>query len=103
MSAWLAAAVVGLGTYVTRASFIVTLADRDLPPFVVRLMRNVAPAVLAALVASILVGDEGIGGLAQPVALASLASAALLAVRTRNLFYSLGTGMVVFWLLSWVF
>ncbi|MDH3498572.1 MAG: AzlD domain-containing protein [Acidimicrobiia bacterium] len=101
MSAWFAAAIVGLGTYLTRASFLVTLADRDLPPVMIHAMRNVAPAVLAALVASILVGERGVAGLAQPVELVALSVALVVAARTRNLTATLATGMAAFWIARW--
>jgi branched-subunit amino acid transport protein len=94
--------VVGVGTYLTRASFIVALADRDLPVFLVRAMRNVAPAVLAALVASLLVGDRGVAGLAQPAEVVALSTAGLVAYRTKNVPVTLVTGMVVLWLMRWL-
>jgi branched-subunit amino acid transport protein len=103
MSPWIAAVLVGVGTYLTRASFIVTLADRDLPPIAIRAMRNVGPAVLSALLASIVVGDQGLAGLWQPVELASLLVAAVTAVRTRNLTVVLAAGMLTFWTLRIVF
>ena len=103
MSAWIAAVLVGLGTYLSRASFIVTLADRDLPPVAIRAMRNVGPAVLSALLASIVVGDRGLPGLWQPLELTALAVAALVAVRTRNLTFVLISGMVAFWTLQLIF
>ena len=56
--------VVGLGTYASRAIFIVALADRTLPPLLTSALRYVGAAVLSALAASILVGEEGISGLA---------------------------------------
>lgn len=93
-----AIAVVGLGTYATRASFIILLANRDLPPLLQRAVRNVGPAVLAALVASLLVGEEGITGLAPSVELASLIAASLVAWKTRNVIAGLVVGMAALWI-----
>ncbi len=102
MNLWIASVMVGVGTYLTRASFILALADRDLPPIVQRAMRSVGPAVLAALVAALVVGDSGIIGLWKPVELASLAAAAGVALRFHNLPAALAAGMGTLWLLRWL-
>lgn len=98
MTDLVAVVVVGLGTYATRASFIILLADRTLPPVLQRAVRNVGPAVLSALVASLLVGEEGITGLIPSVELASLASASVVAWRWKNVIAGLAVGMVVLWI-----
>lgn len=98
MTDLVAVVVVGVGTYATRASFIILLADRTLPPLLQRAVRNVGPAVLAALVASLLVGEEGITGLAPSVELASLAAASLVAWRRKNVIAGLAMGMAVLWI-----
>lgn len=94
----LAVLVVGLGTYATRASFIILLADRTLPPLLQRAVRNVGPAVLSALVASLLVGEQGITGLTPSVELTSLAAASLVAWRWKNVIAGLVVGMAVLWI-----
>lgn len=100
MTALLATLIVGVGTYFSRASFILTLADRDLPLFVKRAMRNVGPAVLAALVASLLVGDEGLAGLAPSPETISLLIAGGVAWKTRNVVTTLAAGMIAIWILN---
>ncbi len=90
--------VVGVGTYATRASFIILLADQSLPPLLQRAVRNVGPAVLSALVASLLVGEKGITGLTPSVELASLAAASLVAWRWKNVIAGLVVGMAVLWI-----
>ncbi|NND84204.1 MAG: AzlD domain-containing protein [Acidimicrobiia bacterium] len=52
--------VVGVGTYAARSVFIVGVGSRALSPEAERFLRNIGPAVLAALVAQLLVGD-GVG------------------------------------------
>lgn len=100
MTALLATVIVGVGTYLSRASFILTLADRDLPLFLKRAMRNVGPAVLAALVASLLVGDEGLSGLAPSPETVSLVIAGGVAWKTRNVVATLVAGMISIWTLN---
>ena len=100
MSFLVAVLVVGAGTYLTRASFILLLANRDMPQLLQRAARNVGPAVLAALVASLLVGDRGITGLAPSIEVTSLAVAALAVWRTENVIVGLSAGMVTLWVLG---
>ncbi|HWI41990.1 MAG TPA: AzlD domain-containing protein [Nocardioides sp.] len=99
MSSLLAILAVGLGTFVSRAAFIVALARRTVPERVVRALDQVAPATLAALVAALLVGD-GHGGPGLPE-LGGLAVAALVGLRWRNLIVILAAGMTAYWLLGW--
>lgn len=94
----LAIVAVGIGTYATRASFIIVLAERGLPPLLQRAVRNVGPAVLAALVASLLVGERGLAGLAPSVELVSLMAGGVVAWRLKNVIAGLVIGMVVLWI-----
>lgn len=57
MTAFLTFAVVGLGTYLSRAIFIVGVGERTLPPEAERFIRAIGPSVLAALVAQLLMGE----------------------------------------------
>jgi branched-subunit amino acid transport protein len=100
MTAFWATLIVGVGTYATRASFVVGLAKRDLPAPVTRALRNVGPAVLASLVGSLLVGDTGLGGLAPSREMAALALAGLVAWRSRNVIWTLLTGMCAIWIFN---
>ena len=97
MSDAIAIVLVGVGTYATRASFIILLANRELPHVLRRAVGNVGPAVLAALVASLLVGEEGITGLTPSAELGSLIAAGLVAWRFTNVIAGLVVGMVVLW------
>jgi len=94
-SAWLTIVLASLGTFVLRASFLV-VADRlvDLPPLTQRILRQIPPAVLAALVLPALVRPEGTLDLWQPRLLAGLVAAAV-SWRTRNVGLTLVVGMAV--------
>lgn len=96
MSALLAIIAAGLGTYFSRAVFIIALANRQIP-FQVRLaMEYVGPSVMAALVVTMLVGGDGELMVGAPEAL-SLLTAALVAWRTRNHLLTIVLAMTVFW------
>lgn len=90
---------VGLITYVSRAGLILALSQRTLPDSIVAVLRNVGPAVLSALVVTILAGDGGVGDIEIPSAAGVLVGGTV-AWKTRNLVLTLVAGMVVIWTLS---
>lgn len=91
---WLAIVAAGAGTYALRASFLVT-AHRltALPPWVHRILRQIPPAALAALVAPAVLRPDGQLALLGPRAGAGLL-AAVVAWRTRNVALTLVVGLV---------
>jgi len=90
---WPVIAISGAGTYVMRASFL-ALAHRiaTVPPAVARLLRQIPPAALAAIVLPALVRPDGALDLLQPRLLAGFV-AALVAWRTRSVGVTLVVGM----------
>jgi branched-subunit amino acid transport protein len=99
MTAFLAILAVGLGTYLSRSIFIIALADRTIPPHVVRALGYVGPAVLSALIVALLV--DGSGSVSAGAAeVSAFAAGALVGWRTRNLIYTVVAGMAVFWLMG---
>ena len=80
--------LMGVGSYVMRAIFILALSDKTFPPMALRALEYVAPAVMASLVMTMLVAPaegslpasvEGEGGvqLARQFPAASLTVASL--------------------------
>ena len=98
MTEFLSIAVCALGTYFSRAAFILALAKRRIPRPLERALEFVAPAVLGALVVTLLTDGTGAMtiGAAEGVA---LAFGAAVAWRTRSHVLTLSTGMTCFWLL----
>lgn len=102
MSAWSALAIVvlvGAITYAMRASVIVALAGRTIPVTLERALRNVGPAVLAALALNLAAGGEGGPDLALAEG-AALVVAGGIAWWRRNVIWSLLAGMATLWLLG---
>lgn len=99
MSAFLAILAVGIGTYLLRSVFILALANRRIPPAVIAALDYVAPAVLAALVVSLILDAQGqlAVGIAEGLGLVAGAGTIL---KTRNFLLSAGVGMGVFWLVG---
>jgi branched-subunit amino acid transport protein len=93
--AWVAIILTGIGTYSMRASFLVfahRLADVPLP--VQRLLRQIPPAALAAIVVPALAAPDGYIDLWQPRLLAGIV-AALIAWRTKSVALTLAIGIGV--------
>lgn len=98
MSILLAIGLLGFGTYLCRALFIVMLADARFPPLALRALEYVSPAVMGALIVSMLTTADGQVLIGIPE-LAGLVCAALLAWKTRNHIVTLAGAMAVFWAL----
>jgi len=94
-TAWLTIVLASLGTFVLRASFL-AFAGRlvDLPPGAQRVLRQIPPAVLAALVVPSLLRPDGHLDPWQPELLAGVV-AGLVSWRTRNVGLTLVVGMAV--------
>jgi branched-subunit amino acid transport protein len=97
---WITIVAAGIGTYLMRASFL--LAARrlaEVPPGVQRVLRQIPPAALAALVVPALLRPEGHFDLWQPYLAAGLL-AALVGWRTRSVVLTLLVGMTTLFLLQ---
>ena len=97
----LAIILTGIGSYALRAFFIFALSRYTFPPILLQALEYVAPAVMAALVISMLTTPEGAldAGLPETV---GLICAALVAKVTGNHILSLTAGMASLWLLGWL-
>jgi branched-subunit amino acid transport protein len=89
---------VGMITYGSRAGLILFLADRQLPPNILRALRYVGPAVLSALTVNLLAGGAGIGGV-EVEEVGAVVASIVVARLTRNLIAALGAGLVTLWIL----
>lgn len=91
-----AVVVVGVGTYLSRAIFIVALADRKIPEPILTSLQFVAPAVLSALVVGLLIDSEGNVAIGLPEMSAFVVGGAV-AYKTRSHIFTLIAGMAVYW------
>ena len=98
MTVWLSMILAGLVTYATRLSFILLLGRRRAPNFLVRALRFVPPAVLAAIVFPELLMPNGrlFISFTNLRLLAGLL-AILVAWRTRNAVVTIVVGMLALW------
>ncbi len=92
---WTTILLGGAGTYAMRASFL-AVAHRlaAVPPWLARVLRQIPPAAMAAIVVPALVRPHGHFDLVQPRLLAGLVAAAV-AWKTRNVGLTLVVGMAI--------
>ena len=92
---WTSIVISGAGTYAMRASFL-AFAHRmaTVPPALARILRQIPPAALAAIVAPALLRPEGRLDLLQPTLLAGLVAAAV-AWKTRNVGITVVAGIAL--------
>ena len=90
---WLAIALAGAGTFAMRASFLAAANHLgEVPPWASRVLRQIPPAALAAIILPALVRPEGTFDLFQP-RLAAGVLAALIAWWTRSVLATLVLGL----------
>ena len=90
---WFIIAVLGVGTYLIRFSFLGLIGDRPMPPFVLRLLRFTPVAVLPGMVAPLVLWPAATG--AQPDLIRILAALATVGVGlwTRNVLWAIAAGV----------
>ncbi len=86
-----------LATFLTRFTMIAVLGHRVLPPPLRRWLRYVPPAVLSALVVPAALAPQGRVEVGLPAW--SVLAGAIVAWRTRNVLWTIVSGMAAFWLL----
>ncbi len=104
LALWLLFLGIGLGTFALRFSFIFLFGRLDMPSWLRRALRFVPASVLAALVFPAFTHPAGVFDLSLGnIRLLAGLGAAVVAWRTRNVLWTLLTGMVLLWLLQAVF
>ncbi len=104
MTIWLIMIALALGTFIIRISFIILFSNREIHPLIVRALRFVPASVLSALVLpQILTRNNSLRiSLTNPQLIAGII-AALIAWRTKNVLFTILSGMVVLWVLQLLF
>lgn len=101
MTVWVIILAGGVLTYTTRLSFILLFEKLNLPIWVKRALRFVPPTVMAAIIVPDLLLSDGrlIFNPLNPRLLAG-GLAILVAWRTRNVLFTILSGMLALWLLQ---
>lgn len=99
-SIWILLVVIAAGTWTIRISFIALFGRIEtIPGWVLRILKLIPAAVLAALVAPALTHGTGDFDLITARLFAGLL-AGLVAWRTKNVLATIGTGMTALWILQ---
>lgn len=98
MITFLSTVVAGVGTYLSRSIFILALARRRIPDNIRLALEFVAPAVLGALVITLLIDDSGSVAIGIPE-VSALAVGGATTYKTRNHILTLVLGMTVYWVM----
>ncbi|WP_353112407.1 AzlD domain-containing protein [Salinisphaera dokdonensis] len=95
---WLTIAMAGLLTFLLRWSFIAMIDSLEMPPAVRRALRFVPAAVLSAIIwPAVIVQDGAIDLWIDNLHLIAALIAAVVAWRTRSIFYTIAVGMLALW------
>jgi len=99
---WLIIAVLGIGTFLLRFSFLGLIGDRDLPDWVLRHLRYTAVAILPAMVTPLILWPQATDGQTDPARLAAAAAALAAGYLTKNAIWAIVAGMGTLYLLGWL-
>lgn len=98
---WLTVALMALGTFALRFSFLGLLSGRDLPPWALRILRYTPVAVIPGLMAPLVLFPQATGGQVDPVRLAIAAVVLAVGWRTGSVTWALLAGFAGLGLLGW--
>lgn len=99
---WLIIVLLGIGTFLIRFSFLGIVGERDLPPWLLRLLRYTPVAVIPGLVAPLVLWPAATGGAPDPARLGAAAAALAVGVATKNTLYAIIGGAVTLYGLLWL-
>jgi len=91
---WTVIAVLGLGTFLIRFSFLGLIGGRPLPEWVLRHLRYTAVAVLPGLVAALVIWPAATGGTLDPARMLAALVCVGVGVWSRNVLSAMLAGAV---------
>lgn len=99
---WLIIALLGIGTFLLRYSFLGVVGRRQLPDWALRYLRYTAVAVLPGLVAPLVLWPQATGGTPDPARLLAAGATAAAGIATRNTLAAIVAGFVTLYLGLWL-
>lgn len=102
LTIWLVIVVLGIGTFLIRWSFLGTLGDRQLPDWVLRMLRYTPVAVLPALVAPLVVWPAAAGGQPDPARMAAATVTVAVGLWTKNMIVAILAGAITLYALLYM-
>ncbi len=93
---WLIIALLGVGTFLIRFSFLGLIGNRELPEWVLRHLRYTAVAILPAMVAPLVLWPEANGGEPDPARLVAAAVTLGVGFVLKNPVFGIVAGFLTF-------
>jgi branched-subunit amino acid transport protein len=93
---WLIVALMGIGTFLIRFSFLGLVGDRPLPDWLLRHLRYTAVAILPALVAPLVLWPPATGGTPEASRLAAAAATVAVGYATKSPIWGILAGFFTF-------
>ncbi len=104
MNLWGVMLIAGLGTFLTRLSFVLLVGRKPIPVVVRRVLRYVPPAALTAIIVPELLLPAGRFDFSLGNArLLAGVLAGVVAWKTRNAVWTIAVGMAALWILTYIF
>jgi len=89
---WGIIAILGIGTFLLRFSFLGIIGNRPMPPLLLRLLRYTPVAILPAMVAPLVVWPAATGGETDPLRMAAALVTLAVGVWKRHVFWAMSAG-----------
>ncbi|HEV8034614.1 AzlD domain-containing protein [Yoonia sp.] len=89
---WTIIALMGIGTFLIRFSFLGLIGDRPMPQFVLRLLRYTPVAVLPAMVAPLVLWPAATDGQFDPVRMLAALATVTAGLWTRSVLWAIFAG-----------
>ncbi|WP_170106738.1 AzlD domain-containing protein [Rhodovulum imhoffii] len=89
---WTIIAILGVGTFLIRFSFLGLVGRRGLPAWALRYLRYTPVAVLPGLIAPMVLWPEATGGAPDPARLLAAAVTMAIGVLTKSLLFAVAGG-----------
>ena len=99
---WLVIVLLGAGTFLIRFSFLGLIGDRELPGWVLRMLRYTPVAVIPGLVAPLVLWPQATGGNADPSRLTAAGVTLLVGAVTKNVLAAIICGAATLYLMLWL-
>ena len=99
---WTVIALLGVGTYMIRFSFLGIIGDRELPDWVLRHLRYISVGVLPALVAPLVLWPAATEGQFDPPRLFAALAALAVGIVTGRMLLSVFVAMAVLYMGLWL-
>lgn len=100
---WFIIAVMGVGTYLIRFSFLGLIGDRKMPDWVLRHLRYTPVAIIPGLIAPLVVWPSATGGETDPLRLVAALTTLGVAWWRKNMLWGAAAGAAMLGILQGVF